>query len=83
MYVFDNSPLSTLFKNYYSKRFPTLWRNFRALVAAGGLISTREVYREIEDGPANELRTWADDHKALFPIPTANEATFVAKIYGV
>jgi hypothetical protein len=83
MYVFDNSPLSTLFKNYYSKRFPTLWKKFHALVVAGGLISTREVYREIEDGPANDLRKWADDHKPLFPIPTANEAAFVAKIYGV
>jgi hypothetical protein len=65
------------------KRFPTLWKNFHALVVAGSLISTREVYREIEDGPANELRAWANDHKALFPVPTATEAAFVAKIYGV
>ena len=31
MYVFDNAPLSTLFKNYYPKRFPTLWKNFNEL----------------------------------------------------
>jgi Domain of unknown function (DUF4411) len=49
MYVFDNSPLSVLFKNYYRKRFPTLWKNFDELVGKSGIVSTREVLREIED----------------------------------
>jgi hypothetical protein len=83
MYVFDTSPLSTLFKNYYPKRFPTLWKNFDGLVAADGLVSTREVFREITDGPNAELRQWAETNHALFATPTAAEGAFVARIYGV
>jgi hypothetical protein len=83
MYIFDNSPLSTLFRNYYRKRFPTLWTKFDALVAAGGLGSTREVYREIEDSNLSDLRAWAKDNQKLFPAPTAEEGAFVVKIYAV
>jgi hypothetical protein len=83
MYVFDTSPLSVLFKNYYPRRFPTLWRNFNGLVAAEGLVSTREAYREIEDGPSAELREWGRNNQALFSTPTAAEGEFVARIYGV
>jgi hypothetical protein len=42
-YVFDNSPLSALFRNYYRKTFPSLWHRFDQLVADGRLVSTREV----------------------------------------
>jgi hypothetical protein len=83
MYVFDNSPLSALFKNYYRGRFPTLWKNFDALVASGGVISTREVQREIEDSSIAELRDWTKNNPAIFTVPTADEGAFVAKIYGV
>jgi hypothetical protein len=83
MYVFDTSPLSTLFKNYYRRRFPSLWRNFDALVAAGNLVSTREAHREIIDGPVAELRDWGENNQALFSVPTAAEGAFVARIYAV
>jgi ABC-type uncharacterized transport system YnjBCD substrate-binding protein len=83
MYVFDNSPLSVLFRNYYRGRFPTLWKNFDKLIANGGIISTREVVREIEDSSIAELRDWAKNNPTIFTIPTAAEGTFVAKIYGV
>jgi hypothetical protein len=83
VYAFDTSPLSTLFKNYYPKRFPSLWKNFDGLVAAGGLVSTREVFREIIDGPIAELRQWVEANQALFATPTADEGAFVAKIYAV
>jgi hypothetical protein len=83
MYVFDNSPLSTLFRNYYRNRFPSLWRNFDALVDQGALVSTREALREIEDGPIIELREWAKNQQALFAVPTAAEGAFVARIYAV
>ena len=82
-YVFDNSPLSALFRNYYPKRFPTLWEHFNSLVADGSLVSTREVLREIEDGPIESLRAWAWDNEALFTIPTGDEGAFVAQIYKV
>jgi Domain of unknown function (DUF4411) len=83
MYVFDNSPLSVLFKNYYRGRFPTLWTNFDALLASGGIVSTREVLREIEDSSITQLRDWAKNNQAVFTVPTAAEGAFVAKIYGV
>jgi len=82
-YVFDNSPLSVLFKNYFRERFPTLWERFDTLVADGRLLCTREVLREIQDGAVPRLREWAADNGALFPTPTAAEATFVTKIYSV
>jgi hypothetical protein len=83
MYVFDTSPLSTLFKNYYRRRFPTLWQNFDALVAAGGIVSTREAHREIDDGPVTELRDWANLNTNLFSVPNAAEGAVVAQIYSV
>ena len=58
-YVFDNSPLSALFRNYYRKTFPSLWHRFDQLVDDGRLVSTREVFREIEDGPSETLLEWA------------------------
>lgn len=82
-YVFDTSPLSALFRNYYRSRFPTLWEQFDMLVQNGLIASTREVYREIEDGPNEDLRLWADDHRELFSTPTAQEGEFVARIYQV
>ncbi|MEZ4546176.1 MAG: DUF4411 family protein [Cyanobacteriota/Melainabacteria group bacterium] len=83
MYVFDNSPFSVLFKNYYRKRFPTLWKNFDQLVASGDIVSTKEVLREIEDSSDATLRDWAKKNKDLFPIPSAEEGIFVGKIYKV
>ena len=83
MYVFDNSPLSTLFKNYYPARFPTLWNRFNSLIKDGAIISTREVVREINDSSIDTLRTWAKDNPDLFPSPTAMEAEYVAKIFSV
>lgn len=82
-YVFDTSPLSTLFRNYYPTTFKTLWSNFDALVAAGDVVSTREVLREIHDGPVAELVAWSKDHEELFAMPTGAEAAFVAQIYGI
>lgn len=83
MYVFDTSPLSTLFRNYYRARFPTLWDRFDELVDNGRIVSTREVLRECTDGPVESLRLWAADHVDFFPIPVASEGAFVARIYTV
>ncbi len=82
-YVFDNSPLSVLFKNFYRSTFRTLWENFDALVADGRIVSTREALREIEDGAPENLLAWAKDHTELFAMPTPAEARFVARIYTV
>lgn len=82
-YVFDNSPLSSLFRNYYRQRFPTLWKQFDDVVANDQLVSTREVLREIADGPIESLTAWAWDNEHLFPMPNAEEGGFVARIYTI
>ena len=82
-YVFDNSPLSTLFRNYYRGRFPSLWQRFDELVVSGDIVSTREVLREIEDGAVDSLREWAAQNSELFTMPNAEEGAFVAQIYAV
>jgi len=83
MYVFDTSPLLVLFRSYYRKRFPTLWAQFDALVASGGILSTREVLRELEDGPVDAAREWATTNPSVFAAPTGAEGAFVAQIYAV
>jgi hypothetical protein len=82
-YVFDTSPLSALFKNFYPSRFPSLWVRFDDLVANGGIVSTREALREIEDGATESLRDWAAQNQQLFAVPTAAEGAFVLRIYSV
>ncbi len=81
-YVFDNGPLSALFRNFYRKTFPSLWQRFDALVDDGAIVSTREVFREIEDAPIESLREWAKQNHQLFTTPTAEEGVFVGKIYA-
>jgi hypothetical protein len=81
--VFDTSPLSTLFKNFYRNRFPSLWARFDHLVQNGQVVSTREVLREIEDAATESLRDWAAQNQALFTVPTAAEGAFVARIYSI
>lgn len=82
-YVFDNGPLSALFRNYYRNRFPSLWQRFDQLVDDGRLVSTREVLREIEDSSIESLVEWASQHRDLFATPTTEQGAFVVKIYAV
>jgi len=82
-YVFDNSPLSSLFKNYYRRRFPSLWEKFDGIVQEGRLVSVREVLREIEVGAVESLRDWVANHQDLFATASPEEAAFIARIYGV
>lgn len=42
MYILDTNVISNLHKNYYRKRFVSLWKAFDQLVANGGITSTRE-----------------------------------------
>ena len=83
IYVFDTSPLSQLFRAYYRSRFPTLWEQFDKLVQQGRVTSTREVGREIDNGPIKELTEWKRHHPQLFPSPTAAEGNFVRRIFEV
>ena len=82
-YVFDNSPLSALFRNFYRNTFRSLWARFDDLVSNGQILSTREALREIEDGGPESLLEWAALHHDVFTTPTAAEAAFVTRIYSV
>jgi Domain of unknown function (DUF4411) len=83
MYVFDNSPLSSMFRNYFPARFPTLWARFDALVGAGDVVSTREALREIRNGPEGHCLDWCNNNQPLFTMPTAAEGGHVARIFAV
>jgi Domain of unknown function (DUF4411) len=83
IYIFDTSPLSTLFRNYYRPQFPSLWAKFEALVDNGQILSVREVLKEIEESSLEDLRNWAADHQEIFTTPTAQEGAFVARIFAV
>ncbi len=83
MYVFDTAPLSTLFKNYYRKRFPTLWTKFDGLIASDAIVCVRETLREIDDGPVESLREWSASNGTIFHPPSAAEAAFISTIYAV
>lgn len=83
IYVFDNSPLSALFRNYYKNRFPSLWEQFDDVIEQGRVTSTREVLREIEDSAISTLRNWCVDNKDIFTTPDSNEGAFVSQIFSV
>lgn len=80
IYIFDTNVFWQFFRGYYPDIFPSLWERFDQLVADGRITSTREVKRELQDGPVARAREWADKNSALFPAPTAVEAQFVRKI---
>ena len=82
MYVFDTSPFSSLFKNFYRRRFPTLWERFDALVADETVTSTREVRREL-DLYAQADEEWLRNNGGIFTTPTAAEAGIIREIYAV
>ena len=82
MYIFYISPLSSLFRNFYRSRFPSLWRQFDALVADGRVTSTREVLSEL-DRYAHDYEQWIHDHRYIFTIPTAAEGRIIREIHAV
>lgn len=80
-YVWDTNSLSQLFRFYYPKNFPSLWKKFNLLVSEGRFLSTREVILELGDSRKVEnAHQWAKTHASLFPDPTLEEARFVNAI---
>ena len=54
------------------------------LVLTGELVSTREVWHEIERGDVDaHTNAWLKARKSLFTTPTAQELRFVAEIFKV
>lgn len=83
MYVLDTNVIIDLHKNYYRKRFVSLWKAFDKLVADGKITSTREAYRELHDGGHGADTEWASANEKLFATPDAKEGAFVGQIYSV
>jgi Domain of unknown function (DUF4411) len=82
VYVIDTSVISTLHRNFYRSRFPSLWKRFDAMADGGQFTSTREAHRELLDGHA-QCHAWVSKYEHLFPTPDAAEAKFVVAIYAV
>jgi hypothetical protein len=81
IYVFDTSSLSKL-KHFFPGVFKSVWTGLDALVLSGNLISTREVWNEIERGDVDaHTNQWLKQRKQIFTTPTGPELQFVAQIF--
>jgi len=84
IYVFDTSSLSKL-KHFYPGVFKSVWKGLEALVEQGNLISTKEVWHEMERGnPDQYTNKWLKDRKEpIFTTPSTAELQFVAHIFQI
>lgn len=81
-FIFDTSSFRVL-GNYYPDRFPSFWKRFTESIAAGHVLSVKEVYNELERYTGNLMWAWAQEHKHLFEPPSDDESGFVVQIFGV
>lgn len=80
MYVFDTNSFRTL-SSFTPTTFPTIWEHIETLVAAGELISIREVRRELRFQASKEhLANWIDAHRSIFHLPSNAECEFVVEL---
>ena len=77
-YIFDTGPFIDL-KNYPRDVFSSLWENFTEMINDAEIISSSEVFRELEDYD-DEIANWAKQNKNLFIKPTLEEQIQVQKI---
>ncbi len=83
MYVFDSGPFSKL-KHYYPSVFKSVWSGLDYLVNSGELVSTKEVWAELENGSPNKyVNTWLKVRKGIFTVPTAAELVVVTQILAI
>jgi len=83
IYVFDTSSLRSL-QHFYPSVFKSIWDQLDALAEQGQLISTREVFNELErQAVSEEVLHWAKARKHLFVTPTNPELKFVADIFKI
>lgn len=83
IYVFDTSSFSKL-KHFYPGVFKSVWAGLDELVQQQRLISTKEVWRELEAGnPDQHVNTWLHARKEIFTVPSAAEMQFVAEIFKI
>ena len=84
-YVFDTNSFREL-ERFYPNIFKSLWVKLDGLVKKGMILSTREVWNELERGDLPpHLRTWLEDkgREKIFTIPTSEEQQFVSNILSI
>jgi len=84
IYVFDTNSLSKL-KHFYPDVFKSMWAGLDSLVQNGDMLSTREVWNEMQRGnPDPHVTQWLRQRKELiFTTPTTPELQFVSQIFQV
>jgi len=82
-YVFDTGPFVVL-RNYYPSTFKSVWSGLDQVAGDGTLVSTREVFNELQNfNDAPFVQAWAKSKKWLFETPSNEELAFVAKIFEI
>ena len=83
IYVFDTSSIRAL-QHFYPSVFRTIWQGLDGLVQAGEMISTREVFNELErQSVSQDVLKWVKTNKAIFTTPSPAQLQFVAEIFKV
>lgn len=83
IYIFDTGSLSKL-KHFYPNVFKSVWKGLEALVEGGQLLSTREVWKEMQNGdPHKHTNDWLKIRQHIFTMPDAKEMHFVSQILRI
>ncbi|HQS58731.1 MAG: hypothetical protein B7Y56_10870 [Gallionellales bacterium 35-53-114] len=83
IYVFDTSSIRSL-QHFYPSVFKTIWDGLDTLIQQKTLISTREVWNELErQNVSADVLAWAKLNKQIFTTPTTAELQFVATIFQI
>lgn len=82
IYVFDTNSFSEM-SPLLPDVFPGFWKRLDAAVAAGEVTSTREVLRELNEGPEGHVLDWCKGNEAIFVTPDASETSFLPRIFAV
>lgn len=83
IYVFDTSSIRSL-QHFYPSVFTTIWDGLDALIQQRNLVSTREVWNELEQQNVSaDVMAWAKLNKQIFTTPTAPELQFVSQIFQI
>ncbi len=83
IYVFDTSSLSKL-KHFYPGVFKSVWIGLDSLATQRKMISTKEVWNEIERGEVDAYTNkWLKDRKYVFTVPTSEEMIVVSQIFQI
>lgn len=73
-----------MLKNYYVTTFATLWAFIDGLVAAGRLVSVREVFKELDNyNEPDSIQDWAKLNRDIFAVPSNEELLVVQDILAI